>query len=396
MASALSQTRRPAASGENDGNGFRASAHRLLVVDDDARNVALLVRILKRAGYIAEGVYNGEDALDAVRVSRPDLILLDVLMPGMNGYETCKMLKTEQALADTPVLFISGQSDAMDRLQAFEAGGLDYITKPFDGREVLARVKAHLDIRDLQSELKSGNEKLRAYNQRLKELESHRDELVSMVVHDMRSPITVVNSTLKLLEGEMTPNGDPEIAEDIRVARKNAGILSKMVDQMLHISRLESGNMELDLASVSIQDVIDNVVRTNEVAWPNIRFERDYDVADVSVIMDADIVKRVLDNLVTNAASFSREGDSVVIELCTRFKEIIVTVVDNGPGVPEDLKEKIFDKFQRGLAKERRDKSIGLGLAFCKLAVEAHGGSIRVESEPGAGSRFWFSLPLRK
>ncbi|MBD3647455.1 MAG: hybrid sensor histidine kinase/response regulator [Pseudomonadales bacterium] len=392
----MSNSRKPALTGRVERSSARGSVHKLLVVDDDARNVALLVRILKRAGYHAEGVYNGEDALNVARVSRPDLILLDVLMPGMDGYETCELLKSEPILADTPVLFISGQSESTGRLQAFEAGGLDYITKPFDGREVLARVKAHLDIRDLQSELRSRNEKLQAYNRRLKELESHRDELVSMVVHDMRSPITVVNSTLKLLEVELASHGDPEIVEDIQIAKKNAGILSKMVEQMLHISRLESGSMELDLASAQIQDVIETVVKANEVAWPEITFDMGLDAADVSVVMDADIIKRVLDNLVSNAASFYTAGSRVAVELCTRYREIIVTVADNGPGVPDELQEKIFDKFHRGLSPERRDKSIGLGLAFCKLAVEAHGGSIGIDSEVGSGSRFWFSLPLRK
>lgn len=368
--------------------------HNILVVDDDPENLALLTRILQRKGYNAHGVSSGEEALDAAKTSHPDLILLDVLMPGMDGYETCRRLRAETSLAGIPVLFISGKSDSVDRLEAFHAGGIDYITKPFDGREVIARVKAHLDIRDLQAQLKARNAQLQEYNDRLRELEAHRDQLVSMVVHDMRSPITVINSTLKLIGGELEGQIDAEISEDIRIALNNGQILSKMVEDLLQVSRLESGTVELDLSLERLKDLVDSVVETKKISAPGIEFHLETKDSDLSAQVDRDVFKRVLDNLLTNAITFSASGDRISLDLDTRGEEVVVSVADQGPGVEADMREKIFEKFQRG--GSGRKHSIGLGLAFCKLAVEAHGGTIGLDSEPGAGSRFWFTLPARK
>lgn len=367
--------------------------HNILVVDDDAENLALLTRILQRKGYRAQGVSSGEAALDSARSARPDLILLDVLMPGMDGYETCRCLRAEPALADIPVLFISGKSDSVDRLEAFHAGGVDYITKPFDGREVIARVKAHLDIRDLQSELQERNAQLQEYNDRLRELEAHRDQLVSMVVHDMRSPITVINSTLKLISGELKGRVDDEINEDIRIALNNGQVLSKMAENLLQVSRLESGTVELALSPQPLMGLIENVIETKKISAPEIDFRLETDQTDLSAEVDRDIFKRVMDNLLTNAITYSATGDSITLELGSMNGEIFIGVSDEGPGVEPDMQEKVFEKFQRG--GDGRKHSIGLGLAFCKLAVEAHGGTIGLDSKPGAGSRFWFTLPAR-
>ncbi len=366
--------------------------HTVLVVDDNAGDLALLVRILGRKGYRTESAGSGEAALARARQCNPDLILLDVLMPGIDGYEACRRLKSESALADIPVLFISGRADPVDRLAAFDAGGLDYITKPFDRREVIARVKAHLDIRDLQAELKSRNAQLHAYTERLKELEAHRDELVSMVVHDMRSPMTVINTTLKLLAGTLNSE-DRETIEDIRVAQNNAALLSKMADDLLHISRLESGCMELDLSRCDLKDLIDPVIEATRINFPGIEFQLAAEEPEVSINVDANIFERVVGNLLSNAASFSNDEDRVLVEFSSGNGEITIGVIDNGPGVSAEMRNRIFEKFQRGARGQSRRRSVGLGLAFCKLAVEAHGGNIGVESQPGTGSRFWFTLP---
>ncbi|MEX2488594.1 MAG: hybrid sensor histidine kinase/response regulator [Pseudomonadales bacterium] len=367
--------------------------HSILVVDDDSGNLALLTRILQRKGYRTLAASSGAEALDLAHGTSPDLILLDVLMPGMDGYETCRRLRTNASLAEVPILFISGKSDSVDRLEAFHAGGVDYITKPFDGREVIARVKAHLDIQDLQIKLKQRNAQLQEFNDQLRELEAHRDQLVSMIVHDMRSPITVINSTLKLIGDELKERKDEEFMEDIRIAVKNGEILSKMAEDLLHVSRLESGTVELNLLVQSLPELIHSVVETRKVSAAGIDFGLALDENVPPVAVDSDVIKRVLDNLIGNAISFSQKGDSITLDLTADRDNVIVGIGDNGPGVSEDMQAKIFEKFHSGGAG--RKHSIGLGLAFCKLAVEAHGGNIGVCSEPGSGSRFWFTLPVR-
>ena len=207
----------------------------ILVVDDTLANLQLLAGLLKDRGYRVRVAPSGTLALQAVHAEPPDLILLDINMPELNGYEVCERLKADPQLAEIPVLFISALNETLDKVKAFGVGGVDYITKPFQFEEVEARVATHLELRRQKRELKESNERLR-------ELERLRDNLVHMIVHDMRSPLMVISGHLELMAMEPLPAQAAQCAKKALAATRT---LIEMVSSMLDVSKMEAGQMQL-------------------------------------------------------------------------------------------------------------------------------------------------------
>lgn len=357
----------------------------ILVVDDTIENLRLLSTMLGDHGYEARPVTSGRAALDAARRAPPDLVLLDINMPGMDGYETCAQLKVTEGLQDIPVIFLTALGDVSDKVRAFAAGGADYVTKPFQIEEVLARVRVHLALRRARVELAQNYERLRA-------LEQLRDDLVHMVVHDMRSPLTVLLGHLQLLGLRAGNVLEGEALADVESAARAAAMVNRMANDLLDVSRMEEGKLVLDLTSTDlVQLAVD--VKADLAAWQP---DRTIDVeatGAVRAMCEADLTRRVLDNLVTNALKHTPAEGRIRISV-TEGPAVRVAVRDEGPGIPEEARERIFDKFETVSARPARTyHSVGLGLAFCKMAVEAHGGSIGVDCGPEGGSVFWFELP---
>jgi signal transduction histidine kinase len=356
----------------------------ILVVDDTPANLHLLSGMLKDRGCKVRPVSSGQEALQAARRIPPDLILLDINMPEMNGYEVCRRLKADPELKDIPVLFISALSETADKVKAFGAGGVDYVIKPFQFAEVDARVQTHLELRRQKRALQESYE-------RLKELERLRDSLTHMIVHDMRSPLSAILGSLELLKAFM-PAEPPELARMLHAARGSAAMLNEMVTQLLDISRLEAGKMplhktECDLAKIA-RDLIASLAPST--AGRQLRLSAP---EPVTSLCDADIVRRVIGNLLGNALKFSPKEGEIGISVAREKTALRVAVKDNGSGIPSQYHQRIFEKFFQAESKEKK-LGTGLGLTFCKLAVEAHGGRIGLDSQAGQGCTFWFTLPL--
>ena len=364
----------------------RTAARRpiILLVDDGLTNLELLKAVLGSQDYELRAFLDGPSALASAESEPPDLIVLDISMPEMDGYEVCARLKAHPSLAGIPVIFSSAHTATSDKVAAFACGAVDYITKPIQPGEVKARVRAQLQLFHHQRNL---SEKL----ERIRRLEESRDSLTQMIAHDMRSPIGSIAIALELLQQQLPDPNEPT-RRTLEILEQNAAVLLRMIDQMLDISRMESGQMPLHLIrfnladqirhalhSLSLMEVPGRVVLT--VAQP------------VEVVADGEIINRVVANLVENALKFSRDGQQVTLAVTGDSGWARVAVTDQSEGISAADREKIFEKFVQ-LAGPRRKVGTGLGLAFCKLAVEAHGGVIGVESEPGHGSTFWFELPL--
>jgi signal transduction histidine kinase len=356
-----------------------APAPNILIVDDTPANLKLLASMLKERGYKPRTVSSGEHALAAARLMTPDLILLDVAMPGMDGFEVCENLKADPDLKDIPILFISALTDTMVKVKAFRVGGDDYITKPFRFEEVEARVRTQLELHRQRRELQTNYEQLRR-------LEVLRDNLTHMVVHDMRSLLMAVMAPLELAIGS-----EDKRVSYIEQSQKAIAKLNEMMLIMLDVSRLESGRMPICKAECDLNQIAQTVI--DSVA-PMARNRRLTLVSEgpVDIECDADLVRRVLENLVTNALKFTSSGGLVEVSLSSADGNICVSVRDSGPGIPPEYHETIFEKFGQ-VQGEGQQLGTGLGLAFCKLAVTAHGGEIGVESEVGKGSTFCFTLP---
>lgn len=361
------------------------SSASVLIVDDTIENLRLLSNMLAEHDYEARPVTSGEQALRAAVQSPPDLILLDISMPGMNGFEVCQQLKADERTKDVPVIFLTAYSDMKHKIQAFEMGGVDYITKPFQIEEVLARVRTHIALRQAQMELKHSYDRLRT-------LENLRDDLVHMIVHDMGSPLTALRLRLDILK-RSSHGLDAESLEDLDESHESVLALSRMTHDLIDVSRLEQGQMPLTLALHDLSEL------AREVATLMAPLDREKSIeVESSVTVDANcdraIVRRIIENLVSNSIKHTPSGSSVEISLGRADGFVRVTVRDAGKGIPDEAREMIFEKFGTVEARhERRYHSAGLGLAFCKLAVEAHGGRIGVDSNDGSSNQFWFELP---
>ncbi|MDO8803942.1 MAG: hybrid sensor histidine kinase/response regulator [Elusimicrobiota bacterium] len=359
----------------------------VLMVDDIPANLELLSVMLKVRGYKVRAAVSGEMALQAARNDPPDLILLDINMPEMNGYEVCRQLKADERLKDVPVIFLSALNETMDKVKAFGAGGVDFITKPFQFEEVEARVETHLELRRQKRQLQENYTRLR-------ELESLRDSLVHMIIHDLRSPLAGIYGFLELIKESAKNTLSTDLLRYISEAMASAKQMARIVSDVLDTSKMEGGQMKLKLEECDLGSAVEESLSGLKSLYENreIRFKSPGRPA--IVLADREIVLRIIQNLLANALKFTQDGGMIRLDIAPSAGGVHVSVRDNGPGIAPEFRQKIFEKFaQVDLPAGRQKNSTGLGLTFCKLAVEAHGGSIGVDSEEGQGSCFWFELP---
>jgi len=359
----------------------------ILVVDDTIENLNLLSSILEQEGYEVRPVPDGQMALQAALAEPPDLVLLDINMSPLNGYEVCERLKQEPTTADVPIIFVSALDEALDKVRAFSLGAVDYVTKPFQMPELLARVKTHLQLQRTRLALDHSYQQLR-------QLEAMRDELVHMVVHDLRSPLSALIYSLSFMSDALEGKVQREVMQDIGVAETAARTMVGMANDLLDVSRLESAHFPVHHAHADLLEVVRAAVENVRRMQPG----REVLIEGAGPVFgqfDVTLIRRVVENLVGNGLKHTPPDQPLRVE-AVGLGELRVVVTDHGAGVPEEYREKIFQKF--GATRARNDgayHSVGLGLAFCKLAVEAHGGRIGVESanSTGAGSAFWFAIP---
>ena len=359
---------------------------RILVVDDEDRNLRLMEALLVPPGYEVGFARDGEEALRKVQETSPDVILLDVMMPKLNGFEVCRRLKSDPKTAPIPVLMVTALSEREERLRGIDAGADDFLTKPVDTHEVILRVRNAVRAKHQYDQLQQSYEELR-------ELEELRDNLVHMIIHDMRSPLTGLLGGLELLQMEVEDQLDEGQSEDLRSALDSSRRLNGMVTSLLDISRLESGKMPLRKTVCDVSALIAEALDMLGALTRDCKVSLDLPADPLGACCDADVVRRIIVNLVGNSIKFTPGGE-VRIHASTCPEGTKVSVIDTGSGIPAEYQEKIFEKFgqvEAGTGVKRY--STGLGLTFCKLAVEAHGGRICVESELGKGSTFWFTLP---
>ena len=388
----------------------------VLIIDDLVANTEVLLAALADT-YDVSVIPDGPTALAALATVKPDLILLDIMMPGMDGFEVCTRLQANPDTRDIPVIFLTAMAEDNDEEKGLNLGAVDYITKPFNPALVKARVRNHLALRHARIEVMRQRDQVEVALQKLRKLEQQRDDLVHMIVHDLRGPLTGMMGYLDLLAEEKA--NTPDFAKYLLAAQKSTKALCDIVSALLDISRLETGLMPLQRTASDVGQltqlalerlglltqgrrilirlpahpalVYGNPAHTGQLGESRQHIPEDLIMAHC----DPTITQRILQNLLDNALKFTPSEGCIQITIVPEESCVCLSIADTGPGIAAEYHEKVFQKFcqveTRTIGSRR---STGLGLAFCKLAAEAQDGSIQLESELGHGATFHLRLPL--
>jgi signal transduction histidine kinase len=353
----------------------------ILLVDDTPTNLSVLIDYLNEFGFEILIAVDGEGALTAAKAGQPDLILLDIMMPGMDGYETCKRLKEDINTREIPIIFISALSESMDKVKGFSSGGVDYITKPFQQDEVLARINTHLTLQRQKKELA--------------ELNTTKDKFFSIISHDMRGIFTPIVGSSDLIKRMVAKYDDDRLkkfSNNLSTSVKNA---LKLFENLLEWSRLQQGRMSFEPSHISLTDLVAQTVDLFSEHQKSKNIQIINNIKEIyHVSGDANMINTIIRNLVSNAMKFTHSGGTITLDAQKNNDFIEISVSDSGIGMTSEQMDELFrlkkTKSRKGTDGER---GTGLGLILCKDFVEKHGGKLWVNSIMGKGTTFEFSLP---
>jgi len=365
----------------------------VLVVDDNAQNRALAEATLETESFDVVLADSGLQALERFAACRPDCVVLDIRMPGVDGVETCRRLRELPGGADVPIVFLTASRDVDTFDAAQRAGGDDFVTKPVQPAELILRVQMALKMRRLHASNKDYFELVRRQRDDLMRLQLQKERLSSFVVHDLKNPVSSIDLLAQLLQRDKRLPADArETAESIRL---EVASLMRLILNLLDINKSEEGQLTPSLTRLDLRELTQSITLANEVRARAKGVTLVQDLGDVTTISaDPDLLRRVLENLIDNALRYTPKGSRVTLSARQRDGEVEIRVADQGKGVPCELREVIFDRFVQlgGGDRSSQRTGRGLGLTFCRLALDAHGGRIYVEDgEPGAV--FCLSLP---
>jgi two-component system, sensor histidine kinase and response regulator len=365
---------------------------KILLVDDDRLNLRILSGILRGEDYVLAEVNSGEAALALYPEFRPDLVLLDVMMPGIDGFETCRQIKETYGESSAPVVFITAKTESEDVVQGLAAGGADYLPKPFRPKEVTARIRAHLHSRLLVEQQKQLVDQLSKAN-------AAKNKFLGMAAHDLRNPLASIRGLAEFLRdgavGPLTPD-QLDLVTTIHGASQS---MLEMVNELLDLATIEAGELKLRQERKNIASLIEKSVSlsNNEAIKKRTKIIFVNDGDGLFVNIDPAKMRQVIDNLISNAVKYSPPGAMITVELHSGEEDCGFSVKDQGPGIPESERDKLFKDFSKLSTKPTAgEKSTGLGLAICHKIVTAHRGSITAENLPGGGCEFRVTLPLLK
>ncbi len=364
---------------------------KVLVVDDNIVNLELIANLLKEQKYHFALAQSAMETYEILKSFSPDLILLDIMMPKVDGFEVCEKLKSGQSTREIPVIFLTARNSEEEIVRGFTLGGADYITKPFFKEELLIRIKT-------QIELKRAKDKLEKQAQHLFNLNNQKDKLFSVISHDMRTPLASLQIVLDNLLS--TPNWKDEkvLMKSLRLMQVSANESFQLLTNLLNWSREQMDTIKCTKVYFNVNATISSIIRLyeNTAQHKNISIEHLGSINELLAYADEEMIKSVIRNLISNAIKFSNENGTIYIESEKNKDYITITVVDTGIGINESDKQKIFSNSYYTTLGTIGESGTGLGLSICKKFIELNKGKIWVESQPGNGSQFSFSLPVKK
>jgi signal transduction histidine kinase len=376
----------------------------ILIVDDNPANLRLLSQMLAKQGYKVRAVISGARALEAVQANPPDLVLLDILMPEMSGYQVCEHLKADETTRDIPIIFISALDATEDKIQAFTAGGVDYITKPFQAKEVVARIETHMALRNLQKQLQEKNVQLEqeiterkqaevTLRQRTLELEAHNAELDAFshtVAHDLKNPLNLIAGYSDVLVYDYASLSDEDLREYIQAISVGSRKMHNIIEELMLLAGLRKTEVEmvpLDMAGI-VAEARTRLVSTVEEHQVEMILPEIWPVA----LGYGPWVEEIWVNYISNAIKYGGQPPRVEVGATEQEAGTVrFWVRDNGPGMAPEEQARLFTPFER--LNQVRVEGHGLGLSIVLRIVGKLGGQVGVESEVGQGSTFFFTLP---
>lgn len=365
---------------------------KVLVIDDNEQNCALAQATLEQEGHAVLVALSGAEGLRLVESERPDCILLDVRMPEMDGFTVCERIRSLPTAADLPIVFLTALRDVETFDRALRAGADDFLTKPVRPTELVVRVQAVLRLRRLSAELREHYDLIRRQRDDLMRLQLQKERLTAFVVHDLKNPVNSIDLHAQvLMRAKELPPSVRASAAQIRAESRH---MLRLILNLLDISKSEEGKLEVKRAELELPHFVADVLAAFEIS------ARANEVGLLAAIevdrirADRDLLARILENLVENALRHAPPRSTVRIRACRAMSEVELSVADEGDGIPEEMRERIFERFVQVGSSDRPSSRAGrgLGLTFCRLAVEAHGGRIWVE-DAAPGTAFFVRLP---
>lgn len=354
----------------------------ILVVDDNPTNLQVLGALLRREKVVIAVARNGEKALSIAKSRIPDLILLDIMMPGMDGYKVCELLKEDERTAEVPIIFLTARVSEEDIVRGFKIGAVDYVTKPFNHSELISRVNTHLRLKKFKDELTRKNKTL-------ERLLNDRNEFLGIAAHDLKNPIFSISMLAKTLRDDETLTKE-EIGEFAGDIVTTSDRMVQLISNLLDINKIEDGRIKINIENADLSELLQSILHNYREPAKAKNISIETNIAEFAeAFVDRNATLQIFDNLISNAIKYSPLDKKVWVSLADDVEGVRFEVRDEGPGLTEDDKNSLFKKFARLSAQPTgNEHSTGLGLSIVKKYVEMISADIKCESEPGEGAAF--------
>ncbi len=361
---------------------------KILICDDLNENLQILARILIENGYEVSLARHANEMMDLLADYFPNLILLDVMMPDINGFEACRSLKLDSRYKDIPVIFITAKIETDDIVEGFQSGGVDYITKPFKASEMLVRVRNHLDLQKSKKTIENQSIELQKLNHT-------KDQIFSIISHDMRTPLASLKMLLQVLQKVDICEKQDFVRETLCLIDASADETYQLLDNLLIWSKSQMGRLTVSPVRFSLVNVVNNTLKLFSFAISNKNLKIAFDAQQpYMLVADEEMIKTVIRNILSNAIKFSPMGETISISIQSLEKELIVSILNKGKEMSEEISSKIFlDNEFITTPGTKGEKGNGLGMKICKKFIDLNHGSIGVNCTKGTGTEFYFKLP---
>ncbi|WP_313502974.1 ATP-binding response regulator [Kaistella carnis] len=366
----------------------------ILIVDDSPENIISLKKVLEKNDFEVDTASSGEEALKKILKKSYVLIILDVQMPGMDGFEVAEAVSGYSKAKETAIIFLSAATANVNLItRGYSSGGLDYISKPVDMNILLLKVKTFYRIYEQSRALNEMQKALREEIEFRKEAERKKDEFISIASHELKTPMTSIKGYIQLLERSLDKNDKETIRARLHKVQNQIEKLNLLIADLLDISKIESGKLKFNKQYFSFDNLLDHLIEVMQQSNPQVKIVKKGSV-NGNILGDEMRIEQVIINFITNAIKYGPDGEEIHINSEIRDNQLYFSVKDFGIGMSEEHQQKIFEKFYRIEETSERFQGLGIGLYICQEIIDRHKGKIGAHSVLGEGSEFYFQIPL--